>query len=116
LLERFLSTSTALSTAKNGIRTSVISFYKHNRRPLVNVTDVSTPESKKRCPKIKDILDLENAFTAFRDKCLCWFITSSPFRLGTITTLNWKDLKATNDEKVPYFLEIGSKRLKGAGV
>ena len=116
LLETFLSTSKSLSTAKNGIRTAIISFYKHNRRPLVNITEVPTPESKKRCPKLNDILDLENAFTTFRDKFLCWFIASSPFRLGTITKLKWKDLKKTNDEEVPYFLKIESKRLKGAGV
>src|SRR4030067_2349812 len=45
LLETFISTSKFPLSVKDGIRTTVISFYKHNRRPLIEIMDVSTPES-----------------------------------------------------------------------
>lgn len=89
LLEKFISTSKFPLSVKDSIRTTVISFYKNNRRPLIEIMEVSTPESKKRCPKAQDILELENAFTSLRDKFLCWFIASAPFRLDTITKLKW---------------------------
>jgi hypothetical protein len=115
LLERFLSTSKFPLTVKDSIRTTVISFYKNNRRPLVEVMEVATPESKKRCPKAQDILELESGFTYARDKFLCWFIASSPFRLSTLTQLRWRDLKSTNDKEVPFYLLIEAERLKGSG-
>jgi integrase len=37
-------------------------------------------------------------------------------RVGTLNKLVWKDLKPTNNSKVPFMLEIDSKRLKGSGV
>lgn len=77
--------------------------------------DISTPESKQRCPKTQDILDLENAFFNFRDKAILWFIASAPFRLETIPKLLWKDLKPTNDKEVPSYLLIEAERLKGHG-
>ena len=76
-LEKFISTSKAPSSIRDGVRSAVISFYKHNRRPLVNIKEVSTPESKKRCPKTQDILEFENALGTYRDKFLCWFIRIS---------------------------------------
>lgn len=93
LLENFISTTKFSSAVKDSIRTTVISIYKNNRRPLIEIMDVSTPESKQRCPKTQDILDLENAFFSFRDKALLWFIASAPFRLDTLTKLKWRDLK-----------------------
>lgn len=115
LLELFLSTAKFPLTVKDSIRTTVLSFYKNNRRPLIEIRDVDTPESKQRCPKIQDILDLENAFSYLRDKAMLWLIASAPFRLETITKLKWKDLKPTGDKDVPYSLLIESERLKGCG-
>jgi hypothetical protein len=115
LLETFISTTKFSSAVKDSIRTTVISFYKNNRRPLIEIMDVSTPESKQRCPKTQDILDLENAFFSFRDKALLWFIASAPFRLDTLTKLKWRDLKPTNDKDVPYSMLIEAERLKGSG-
>jgi hypothetical protein len=113
LLETFISTTKYPSTVKDSIRTTVISFYKNNRRPLVEIMEVSTPEGKKRCPKTQDILELENAFSSFRDRALLWFISSAPFRLETIPKLKWKDLEATGDKDVPYSMLIQGERLKG---
>ena len=115
LLETFISTSKFPLTVKDGIRTTVVSFYKNNRRPLVEIMEISTPESKQRCPKSQDISELENAFTTSRDKALVWFIASAPFRLETITKLKWRDLKPTNDKDVPYSMLIEAERLKGSG-
>jgi site-specific recombinase XerD len=115
LLEKFISTSDFTVAVKDSIRTTVLSFYKKNRRALEEVMDVATPESKHRCPKTQDIIELENAFTFLRDKALLWFIASAPFRVETITKLKWKDLKPTNDIDLPYSLLIEGKRLKGSG-
>lgn len=115
LLETFISTAQFPLSVKESIRTTVISFYKNNRRPLIEIIEVATPESKRRCPKAQDILELENAFTTLRDKSLLWLISSAPFRLDTITKLKWKDLQPTNDEDVPFKMLIESERLKGAG-
>ena len=115
LLENFISNSKYTLTMKNGIRATVISFYRNNRRNLIEVRDVETPESKKRCPTTQDILDLENAFSFARDKALLWFVSSAPIRLNTITKIKWCDLKPTNDREVPYSFVIESQRLKGAG-
>jgi site-specific recombinase XerC len=64
--------------------------------------NIEVPESKKRCPKTRDLIELENAFTTLRDKALLWFVSSAPFRIETITGLYWRDLKATNDQEIPY--------------
>jgi site-specific recombinase XerD len=115
LLETFISIAKIPLSVKDSIRTTVISFYKNNRRPLLEIKEVSTPESKQRCPKSQDISELENAFTTSRDKALVWFIASAPFRLETITKLTWRDLKPTNDKDVPYSMLIEAERLKGSG-
>jgi integrase len=115
LLENFISNSKYTATMKNGIRTTVISFYRNNRRNLIEVKDVETPEAKKRCPTTEDILALEGAFSFARDKALLWFLASSPIRLNTVTKMKWCDLKPTNDREVPYSFTIESARLKGAG-
>lgn len=77
--------------------------------------NIEAPEPKKRCPKIHDLIELENAFTSLRDKALLWFDSSAPFRIETITELTWRDLKATNDPEIPYQLIIEASRLKGKG-
>ncbi len=115
LLEKFLTATTHKPNVKKNIRTATLSFYKANRRNLVNVMDVETPEAKKRCPKTQDIVDLDNAFVSLRDKAMLWFIASAPFRVDTLTLLRWEDLKPTGDGEVPYFLVIGAERLKGHG-
>jgi hypothetical protein len=102
LLETFLKTSKYKASINNAIRISIISFYKSNRRNLIDIAEVTTPESKHRCPKVQDILDLENAFTTSRDKAILWFLASAPFRVETLTKLLWRDLKPTGDEEVPY--------------
>lgn len=104
-----------MPNVKKNIRTATLSFYKANRRNLVNVVDVETPEAKKRCPKTQDIVDLDNAFNSLRDKAMLWFIASAPFRVETLTLLRWNDLKPTHDKDVPYSLLIESERLKGKG-
>jgi site-specific recombinase XerC len=115
LLETFLSTSKLPSILKDGTRTTVISFYKNNRRPLVEIAEVSTPKSKQKCPKTQDIKELENAFSYLRDKALLWFFASAPFRIDTITKLKWKDLQPTNDRDIPYKILAEAERLKGSG-
>jgi len=114
-LETFLKNSEYPLSVKAVIRTTVLSFYKANRRNLVNVSEVDTPETKKRQPTINDIVELENSFDYDRDKALLWFVASSPVRLGTLVKLRWNDLKETHDSEVPYYFEIESARLKGEG-
>jgi integrase len=115
LFENFLSTAKHPLTVIDSIRTTVLSFYKNNRRPLIEIRDVDIPESKMRCPKSSDIPELENGFSFLRDKALLWFVASAPFRLETLTKLRWKDLKPTGDKEVPYSLLIEAERLKGSG-
>jgi len=117
LLETYLSTAKLTNDVKVGLKTSVISFYKHNRRHLEpdTASNIERGESKKRCPKIEDILDLENAMTTQRDKALLWFIASAPLRLSSISKLQWNDLKPIDDKDVPYYMLIEAERLKGSG-
>ncbi len=115
LLETFLTTSKDKPSIKLAIRTAVLSFYKANRRPLIEIVDITTPESKKRCPKLSDIEDLDNAFPFLRDKAIVWFVASAPFRVETLTKLRWDDLKPTGDEDVPFYIMIEAERLKGSG-
>jgi integrase len=116
-LETYLSTAKLTNDVKVGVKTSVMSFYAKNRRRLEpdTASNIERGESKKRCPKISDILELENAMTTQRDKALLWFVASAPFRLSSISKLKWNDLKSTNDEDVPYSMLIESERLKGSG-
>ena len=67
-------------------------------------------------PKVQDILEIENIFPTLRDKALLWFLASAPFRISTLIRLKWGDLKPTGEPDVPYYLLIGSERLKGKGV
>jgi integrase len=117
LLENHLSNCGLTVSAKEMMKNAIISFYKHNWRNLnPNVaSDIQKPEPKKRCPKMDDILSLENAMTNQRDKAIVWFFASTSVRIGTLIKLKWNDLKATNDSEIPFYIEIESSRLKGAG-
>jgi hypothetical protein len=127
------------------IRTSILnavkSFYKANWRELnKNVgKNLSLPESQPRTPKLQDIMDMEETMTFQRDKAILWFLESTPVRHGTFVNLYWRDLKPVSellkkirkesqgqftrtleeDERlaklVPYYIELGSERLKGSG-
>ena len=87
LLENFIVSSTYPLSTIDGIRTAVLSFYRNNRRPLIEIVDVETPQSKQRTPKTEDIVALDNALTTLRDKPVLWFLVSAPVRLDTITKL-----------------------------
>jgi len=117
LLETFLSTSSLTSSMKVAVKTAVMSFYAKNRRRLEPdvAENIDVPESKKRCPTINDLLELENHMPMLRDKALLWFLSSAPFRIGTIPKLKWNDLRPTDDKDVPYYLIIEGARLKGSG-
>ena len=120
LLENYFANCDKRPTAKLMIKNAVFSFYKHNRRALEgqtasNVKD-ETPESKKRKPSLDDLAELEMVAHSERDKALVWFIASTSCRIGTLALLMWKDLKPTENSKVPIVLEIESARLKGSGV
>lgn len=112
---QFYYKSTYPKSTIDGIRTAVLSFYKANRRPLINIIDVVTPDSKDRTPKPNDIAELENSMSTLRDKAIVWFFASTPIRLRTLTRLTWADLKPTGDKLVPFYIIIDSSRLKGFG-
>jgi site-specific recombinase XerD len=117
LLETYLATAKLTVDMKVSFKTAIMSFYAKNRRRLESdvAENIERGEPKKRCPKIEDILQLENAMTMQRDKALLWFIASAPIRLGTIPKLKWKDLIPTNDKDVPCYMLIEGARLKGSG-
>jgi hypothetical protein len=102
LVEYFIASSTYPKSTIDGIRTAVLSFYRNNRRPLIEIVDVETPQSKQRTPKTEDSVDLDNALPTLRDKAILWFVASAPVRLDTLSKLKWADLKPTNDKQVPY--------------
>ncbi len=104
LLENHLSSCNLSVSSKEMMKNAVISFYKHNWRNLNGnvASNIQKPEAKKRCPKMDDILELENAMTNQRDKAIIWFFASTSVRIGTLTKLRWNDLKPTNDKDVPF--------------
>ena len=123
-LEEFLaeelhdSTINALDvseSAKSNMSTSVQSFFKHNKRPLVEIRKFERPEAKKRRPTLGDVGDMANNVQWKRDKALFWFIASAPFRKETVEQLVWGDLEETNHVKIPISMSIEAKRLKGKG-
>ena len=118
MLESFFLDCGMTESAKVALKTAVLSFYDHNWRALNSqvASDVVAPESKKRKPSFSDILALEGSATTARDKAIIWFLASTGTRVGTLSLLNWKDLKATGDEEVPFQMLIESARLKGAGI
>jgi len=105
----------ATESSKANMSTAILSFYKHNRRPLVEVRRFERPEAKSRRPTLQDIKDMANAVRWRRDKALIWFIASAPFRRETVEKLTWEDLVETKNPKVPIKLVIKGKRLKGRG-
>ena len=118
LLENYLSGCNLSVSSKEMRKNAVVSFYKHNWRNLNSnvASNIQKPEAKKRCPKMDDILELENAMTNQRDKAIIWFFASTSVRIGTLIKLRWNDLKPTNDSEIPFSIEIESSRLKGHGV
>ncbi len=117
LLENYFANCDLTDSAKEMLKNAVISFYKHNWRNLnPNVaSNVEKVEPTKRCPKMEDILELDNAMPSQRDKALLWFFESTSIRDGTVPKLKWKDLQKTNDVEIPFQIEIEAARLKGAG-
>ena len=82
----------ATESAKSNISTSVLSFYKHNRRPLVEPKKFERPEPEKQRPSVTEIEEMANNVSWKRDKALIWFTASAPFREGTLGKLVWGDL------------------------
>lgn len=118
LLENFLESPDLKPSAKLAILTAVKSFYASTRgRDLASDVgeNIEVPEAKKRTPSIEDCIALDEAMTTHRDKFLVWFLESSPVRQGTLRKLLWKDLKPLDDKDVPFWISIGSDRLKGHG-
>jgi len=87
-------------SVKANISMAVISFYKHNRRPLVDVFKFERPEAKKRRPTIEDIDAMAEVATTRRDCALIWFLESTGFRDGTIPQLVWRDIQDTGDTPI----------------
>jgi len=117
MLETYLATSPMTANMKVHTKTAVMSFYAKNRRRLDPETaaNIERNEPQKRCPKTKDVVEMENAMPTQRDKAVLWFIASAPIRDGSVPKLFWRDLKPTHDKEVPYYLRIEGSRLKGAG-
>ena len=120
LLETFFRENKGMKpTARLMMRSTVFSFYKHNKRSLEPSTASNikneTPESKKRKPSLDDLTALEGVMRTARDKAMLWFTASTSVRVGTLVLLKWCDLKQTENPNVPYSLEIESARLKGSG-
>jgi hypothetical protein len=100
---------------KANMSMAVISFYKHNRRPFVNVKNFERPEAKKRTPTLSDIEDLGHVAKTRRDEFLIWFLATAPFREGTLDKLTFSDLVKTGDEELPIMVNVEAGRLKGNG-
>lgn len=111
-----ISEMNATDSIKANISDAVRSFYKHNRRPLIEVKKFERPTPKRRTPKLEDIEDMANVVTYRRDEALIWFLATAPLREGTIPQLKWRDLKATGDKELPIVINIESERLKGKGI
>ncbi len=101
--------------SKANMSMAVISFYKHNRRPLVNVKNFERPEAKRRTPTLSDIEDLGHVAKTRRDEFLIWFLATAPFREGTLDKLAFGDLVETGDEELPIVVNVEAERLKGNG-
>jgi len=142
MLDNFLyeENSPLTINIKLSVLNAVKSFYTANRRELSKVGEnIMRPEPKRRTPKMKDILEMEEVMTYQRDKAILWFIESTSCRAGTITKLYRKDLKPTSEllknaeveslgqitrtadeeaqiaKEVPYYMVIEAERLKGGG-
>lgn len=117
LLENYFANCKLTESAKEALKTAVLSFYKHNRRELASNTasNVMHPEYSQRSPEMQDIIALNDAMETRRDKSIVWFLASTAFRIGTIVQLRWNDLQPTDDSEIPYQMLIESARLKGCG-
>ena len=101
--------------SKANMATSVLSFYKHNRRPLSEPMKFEKPESEGRQPSLEDVEILANHARTKRDKALIWCQSSCPLREGTLEKLVWGDLQETGDSQVPIMIVAKADRLKGSG-
>jgi hypothetical protein len=124
------------------LKNAVVSFYKHNSRPLnpdtaKNINE-EVPPPKEKKPSLLELIELSNQTNTDRDDALLSFDMSTSTRVGSIPQLIWKDLKSTKlgleqlakenkinwstdkineiSVKVPFYIEIESKRLKGKGL
>ena len=72
VLDNYLYNTDLTDHVKVAIMSAVKSFYKANWRELnSNVgKNLSLPEPKQRTPKMKDILELEDAMTTHRDRAI----------------------------------------------
>lgn len=100
---------------KANMATSVLSFYKHNRRPLSEPMKFEKPEAKGRQPELEDVETMANHTRTKRDKALIWCQSSCPLREGTLEKLTWGDLRETGDSQVPIMIVVEAERLKGSG-
>jgi integrase len=126
---------------KLGFKFCIISFYKHNNRPLVNVASNveqrQKPASEYNVPTVEDIEALARATVNSRDEFLIWFLASTGFRRGTVSQLKFGDLikvytseegkqflpffavsedAGELDDLAPVALSISGDRLKGSGL
>jgi len=101
--------------ARANIATAVLSFYKHNRRPLSEPMKFEKPESEGRQPTLEDVETMANYTRTKRDKALIWCQASCPLREGTLEKLIWGDLRETGDSQVPIMIVVKADRLKGSG-
>lgn len=74
-----ISEMKATVSVRANISTAVQSFYKHNRRPLIQVKTFDRPTPKQRTPKLSDIQDMADVANNHRDKFIVWFLSSCPF-------------------------------------
>jgi len=102
-------------SVKSNLSDAIKSFYKHNRRPLINVKKFDKPSPRERTPTLEDVMEMDNVATTQRNKAILWFLTTAPLREGTLKQLKWSDFEETNDKELPIMINIEDKRLKGSG-
>lgn len=125
---------------KLGIKNALVSFCKHNDRPL-NPSVASGVEQREKpfedynLPTVEDVDSMSKATTYYRDEFLIWFLASTGCRRGTLPQLTFGDLcrvfdvdgkkkivpyfapveNGQLDDLTPIFLRISSEKLKGKG-
>ena len=123
---------------KKRIKDAVISFYKHNRRPLAHDVAEAVYQRRKssseyRMPTTTDLDQMAKACVEYRDSFLVWFLASTGMRRETATLVNFGDLKEMRvinnqlqpvpllanekqgelDRVVPVYVFVEGERLKG---
>jgi hypothetical protein len=118
LMVNYLTTNAKLTpSTKVSAKNAIKSFYSANWFALEPAAgeDITQPEPKQRSPEMQDLLELEQSMVSKRDRAILWFLSSAPFRKGTLGKLVRKDLIPTGDNQVPYQIIVSSKDLKGKG-